>query len=49
MQSAMVPLTISNPNKSRIEIMVAEFDEEYRNEIKMLHEFNECEKDEDVA
>ena len=49
MQSAMVPLTISNPNKSRIEIMVAELDEEYRNEIKMLHEFNECEKDEDVA
>ena len=49
MQSAMVQLTISNPNKSRIEILVAELDEEHQNEIKMLHEFNECEKDEDVA
>ena len=49
MQSAMVQLTISNPNKSRIEILVAEVEEEHQNEIKMLHEFNECEKDEDVA
>ena len=45
----MAPLTISNPNESRIEILVAELDEEHQNEIKMLHEFNEYEKDEDVA
>jgi len=38
MQSILAPLTISNPNDERIEILVAELDEEHNNEQKMLSE-----------
>jgi hypothetical protein len=43
MQSIHAPFTISNPNDTPIEILVAELDADYQNEQKMLTEFNEYE------
>ena len=48
LESVIEPLTISFPNESRIEILVAELDEKHLQEIKMLKEFNEYERDADV-
>jgi hypothetical protein len=43
--SIHAPFTISNPNDTPIEILVAELDVEYQNEQKMLTEYNEYEDD----